>query len=225
MSKQGKFITFEGGEGVGKSTQIKLLHNHLQHQGLDVVITREPGGTIVAESIRDMLVTGAANKWDAESELLLINLARRDHIMKVIKPALSSGCWVLCDRFIDSTYAYQGLAQSVSLGLIQLLHKNFCDNLWPDCTFILDMDPCASLIRANARDPHSNENRYEQMDLKFHQGVRNAFLDIASQHPSRCHLIDCSQAVEDDCSQAVEDVFASLQYVISEKLCNAVVQC
>lgn len=190
----GLFITLEGGEGSGKSTQVGLLHELLQRAGRDVVVTREPGGVPSAERIRELLVTGKADAWDPLSETLLFYAARMEHMKKLIGPALAQGKIILCDRFADSTRVYQGIGKQVSMKFIDGLHALTLGSFAPDITFILDIDPKAGLARAARRAGH--ENRFESMDMAFHEKVRKGFLDIAKKEPGRCVVIDASQPSE-----------------------------
>lgn len=182
------FITIEGGEGTGKSTLIKALAAALVPYGYDVVTTREPGGSDGAEEIRNLLVTGGTDRWDAMTELLLVNAARRDHAERVIRPALARNALVLCDRYIDSTRCYQG-SRGVPRALIDRLHTDTI-GLDPDLTFILDMPPEGGLARAGAR---GGDARFESMGLAYHTALRNAFRGIAEAEPDRCVLINASQ--------------------------------
>lgn len=188
----GKFITFEGGEGTGKTTQIKLLAEGLRAQGHDVVTTREPGGAPGADSIRSLLVSGATDKWDPLSECLLLFAARREHLNKTIWPALKQGAWVLCDRFSDSTMAYQGYGHDVAKPFIQGLYDAVVGDFAPDLTLILDLDVKVGLDRANTRNTEtaSGEDRFERLDEAFHERLRQGFLDIAQHEPDRCAVID-----------------------------------
>lgn len=190
---RGKFITFEGGEGSGKTTQIALLRDHLEMQGLPVLCTREPGGTPDAEAIRALLLTGATCRFDPMTELLLMFASRRDHLVKKIWPALAAGTWVLCDRFADSSMAYQGYGQGLGQEVVQGMYDLVVGTFKPDLTFILDIDPSEGLARAKPRnDTTTNEDRFERMGDAFHQKIRQAFLDIAAQNPDRCVLLDAS---------------------------------
>jgi dTMP kinase len=194
------FITFEGGEGTGKSTQVKLLAERLRASGRDVLTTREPGGTDQAEQIRTLLVTGLVNKWLAGEEALLIYAARSTHVREVIRPALSQGKTVICDRYIDSTRAYQQYAGSCSPTLLDMLDHHFVSPTTPNLTFIFDLDPFISLQRANVRNAGS-EDRFERMGMAFHQNVRDGFLAIAKANGKRCKVIDASRTVEDVSAQ------------------------
>jgi len=184
-----RFITFEGGEGSGKSTQIKILKNKLSKKH-KVIITREPGGTKEAELIRNLLVRGKSNKWSGTTEVLLNFTARKDHVDKVILPSLKKKMWVLCDRFSDSTLAYQGYGRNVSEDLIKSLNKSLINNLKPKITFLFDIDPKIGLRRSKKRN--NNELRYENMPLSYHKKIRNAYLDMAKKNKKRIKIIDAS---------------------------------
>ena len=184
-----RFITFEGGEGSGKSTQIKILKNRLSKRH-KVIITREPGGTKEAELIRNLLVKGKSNKWSGTTEVLLNFTARKDHVDKIILPSLKKNMWVLCDRFFDSTLAYQGYGRNVSEDLIKNLNKSLINNLKPKITFLFDIDPKVGLKRSKKRN--NNELRYENMPLSYHKKIRNAYLDIAKKNKKRIKIIDAS---------------------------------
>lgn len=191
---QGRFITFEGGEGVGKSTQIRRLAERLTAAGHEVVATREPGGSPGAEAIRDLLVKGAADRWSPVTETLLMYAARRDHIERVIRPALGRGAWVVCDRYADSTRAYQGAAGGTDPGLIAAMETFVLEQVRPDLTLVFDLAPEAGLARAADRT-HA-ETRFESKGAAFHARLRQAFLDIARAEPGRCEVIDASQAID-----------------------------
>lgn len=186
----GKFITFEGGEGAGKSTQLRRLAERLVADGLEVVTTREPGGSPGAESIRDLVLNGSADRWSPVTETLLMYASRRDHIERVIVPALARGAWVACDRFADSTRAYQGAAGGVADALIDGLEAHVLEGVTPDLTLVFDMDPQIGLARAAARA--GSEMRFESKGLAFHQRLRSGFAAIAARHPERCVVIDAS---------------------------------
>lgn len=188
----GKFITLEGGEGAGKSTQVKRLAAALSARGINVVQTREPGGTPGAEDIRSLLVTGDPVRWDAMTETLLHYAARRAHVEKTVKPALARGAWVISDRFADSTMAYQGYAGSVGREAVAALHKLVLGDFAPDLTLVLDLPVETGLARAKARMSGSSqaEDRYERMGLAFHESLRAAFHEIARREPERCRLVD-----------------------------------
>lgn len=191
---RGRFITLEGGEGAGKSTQARALAQLLRARGKGVVETREPGGTPGAEEIRALLVNGEPGRWDAWSEALLVFAARRDHVERVIRPALARGDWVVCDRFLDSTVAYQGYARGLGAGAIEALHALVIGRLRPDLTLVFDLDPATGLARAAAR--RGGEGRFEAQDLAFHQRLRDGFQAIARAEPGRCALIDAGQPLE-----------------------------
>ncbi len=190
----GRFITFEGGEGAGKSTQVKLLSERLGGTH-DVVVTREPGGTVEAEAIRALLVTGHVGRWSAEAEALLNYAARDSHLGRVIRPALERGAVVLCDRFMDSTRAYQGYAGGGRMQLIDELEHSIVGPTRPDMTLIFDLDVDLGLARAGGR-ANSHEDRFERKGRDFHEKLRQGFLDIARREPERCRVIDASQRVE-----------------------------
>ncbi len=185
------FVTFEGGEGAGKSTQIARLHEALSAQGIPVTATHEPGGTEGAQAIRQLLVNGPEERWLPASEILLFYAARLDLVERVVRPALANGAWVLCDRFADSTLAYQGYAMGQGVEKIRQLHQLMLGDFAPDLTFIFDLDPVLGLQRAVARD--GTKKRYEAMDIDFHQRLRAGFLDIAKHNPERCVVIDAAQ--------------------------------
>jgi dTMP kinase len=189
MSARGRLITFEGGEGAGKSTQIEHLEAALRAAGLPVIATREPGGTPGAEAIRGMLLGGAPDRWSPMTETLLLLAARQDHVGRVIEPALAAGRWVLCDRFIDSTRVYQGLAGALGLALIDQLHRIVFGEFRPDLTLILDLPAAAGLERRRAG---AGANRFERMDPDYHERVRAGFLAIARAEPERCRVIDAA---------------------------------
>ena len=186
------FITFEGGEGSGKTTQINFLSKYLKSRSFKVLITREPGGSEGAESIRKLLVTGTPGRWDVETEALLMYAARRDNYIRLIKPSLNDGKIVISDRFSDSTRVYQGLVGGISECKINTLHSFCLEETEPDLTFLLDINYHDGLARANARI--SNENRFESKGDKFHESIRKAYLKLASEHPSRINVIDASKS-------------------------------
>ena len=192
----GLFVTFEGGEGTGKSTQLKLLAEQLTAQGHHVVQTREPGGTAEAESLRALLVNGDTGRWTAEAEALLNYAARDSHLGKVIRPALALGHTVLCDRFMDSTRAYQGHAGGCDMRLLDSLETSIVGDARPNLTLVFDLDPAEGLARAKSRGDGS-EDRYERKGLAFHQALRRGFLEIAKGEPARCRVIDATGSVEE----------------------------
>ena len=187
-----RFISFEGGEGSGKSTQIKLLAKRLAKYG-EVITTREPGGTIEAEIIRNLLVKGKKNKWSGVVETLLLYAARKDHIDKIIDPSLKKNKWVLCDRFKESTLVYQGYGKNVDIDLIKKLDKIITNNLTPGLTFILDIDPIIGLKRSKRKS--NTETRYENMSLRFHNKIRKAFRTIAKSNKKKFILINANQDI------------------------------
>ncbi len=195
-----KFITFEGGEGTGKSTQARLLADYLIQQGHKVVLTREPGGSPGAEIIRDLLVSGAIDRWTPISEALMMYAARADHWQNLIQPELAKGTWVICDRFADSSMAYQGYGRGVDLKFLQQLYKMVIGDKQPDRTFVLDINPEIGLQRSferlNASGKNVSEGRFEAMDLDFHRRLRNGFLEIARMNPDRCIVIDATKSLQ-----------------------------
>jgi dTMP kinase len=189
----GRFITLEGGEGTGKSTQARRLAQRLAGEGREVVATREPGGSSGAEAIRALLVEGAADRWSATSETLLMYAARLDHIERVIAPALARGAWVVCDRFLDSTRAYQGAGGGAPTALIEALERDVVGSTRPDLTLILDLPVGVGLKRAAGRA--AGEGRFEAKGVAFHKRLRQSFLDIAAAEPGRCAVIDARATV------------------------------
>jgi dTMP kinase len=192
----GTFVTFEGGEGTGKSTQLKLLADAVMARGLSLIQTREPGGTPEAEALRALLVNGDPGRWTAEAEALLNYAARASHLQKIIRPALASGKFVLCERFSDSTRSYQGHAGGCDLKLLDALEAAIVGDTRPALTLILDIDPALGLARAKSRAGGS-EDRYERKGLEFHQRLRAGFLQIAAAEPGRCKVIDASGSIAD----------------------------
>ncbi len=186
------FITFEGGEGTGKSTQAKRLAEHLRSLGRTVVLTREPGGTEQGEAVRNLLVNGDPARWSATAEALLNNTARDAHLRDVIQPALQRGDIVISDRFMDSTRAYQGHAGHCPMALIDELEKHVVGATRPDMTLVFDLDPAIGLSRAKTRGA-GIEDRYERKGLAFHEALRKGFLTIAAAEPARCKIVDASQ--------------------------------
>lgn len=199
--QKGLFITFEGGEGVGKSTQVKRLQAFLVGAGIETLVTREPGGTDGANAIRSLVVEGTADRWPAASEALLMYAARLDHVEKVIKPALARGVWVLCDRFSDSTLAYQGYGRDLGPEFIRRLERLTLDGFKPDLTLLMDLPPDVGLTRAAAR---GGPDRFEKMGLGFHLQLRDAFLDIARHARERIAVVDAS-GDEDSVAAAILD--------------------
>ena len=207
----GLFITLEGGEGAGKSTQIQMLKSALEEIGYSLLLTREPGGSKGGELIRPLLVSGQAD-WDAVSETLLFSAARRDHLTHKVWPALKEGKIVLCDRFADSTLAYQGYGRGdnpKTQQIVKRLYKIVAGDFEPDLTLILDIDPKIGLKRSCDRAGNT-EKRFENMDFSFHENLRNGFLKIASDNPKRCHVVDANRTPE--------EVHADIMKIITEKL-------
>ena len=196
---QPRFITLEGGEGAGKSTQARLLAACLSQLGHRVTLTREPGGAPGAEAIRHLLVTGETGRWMPRAEALLHFAAREEHLVHTIRPALARGEWVICDRFVDSSFAYQGAALGLGRDFIETLRNLIVGEDMPILTLILDIDAAQGMARAseraNAKDSQ-REDRYERMDAQFHETLRQAFLSIASTDPRRCAVIDAAQSEE-----------------------------
>ena len=192
--KPGLFITFEGGEGGGKTTQSALLRKALEQEGFPVIHTREPGGTEGAEQIRNLLVQGDAVTWEKMTELFLHFAARIEHVEKLLRPALAAGNIVICDRFVDSTLSYQGYGHELGAEIIQMMHSIAIGNFQPDVTFILDISPEKGVERANSRG--GTDNRYEQMGKAFHARVRQGFQEIARNNPGRCILLNAANPIE-----------------------------
>jgi len=192
--RKGRFITVEGGEGTGKSTQVRMLAECLRSLGIDVAVTREPGGTHAAEVIRTLLVEGDVHRWSPVSEVLLHYAARREHLDRTILPALAAGQWVVCDRFADSTMAYQGCGLGLGREFVAGLHGLVVGDLGPDLTLVLDLPVEEGLARAGARG--GGDDRYEQMDMDFHQRVREGFLAIAASEAERCVVVDAGGTPE-----------------------------
>lgn len=187
---RGRFITLEGGEGAGKSTQINMLAEKLTTAGIPLVTTREPGGTPGAETIRNLFVSGGTDRWSAATEACLANAARADHVERLIRPALERGDWVLCDRYVDSTYAYQGGAGGIADADLLALHHVATGNLWPDLTLLLDLDPEVGLARTHTR--RSGATRFEGHGLAYHQHVAARFHARAAADPQRVRTIDAA---------------------------------
>jgi len=198
----GFFIAFEGGEGSGKTTQINKLAESLANDGYKVTTTREPGGTPDAETIRDLVVQRGGGDWTPMAEMLLIYAAREMHLQQVIHPALEEGKIVLCDRFIDSTTAYQGYGHGLDLDIIQKIRTLVMGTFQPDLTLILDLEPEIGLQRSGRRlaaeelNIDQTEDRFENMDIDFHNRLRAGFLEIAKQEATRCHVVDAAQDIE-----------------------------
>jgi dTMP kinase len=203
-----RFITFEGGEGVGKSTQVKRLLVRLNRMDIEAVRTREPGGTPKAEAVRAFILQGRSESWGAGAEAVLFAAARYDHVSSLIAPSLDSGKWVISDRFHDSTRAYQGLTGGVDDKLIRGLETLALDGHQPDITFILDMDPATAFARVNNREIEkalaTTGDRFEKEDLEWHRRLRQSFLAIAKANPERCVVLPAGQS-EDALEQEIWD--------------------
>ena len=201
----GCFITLEGGEGTGKSTQVRRLAAALEARGIKTLVTREPGGAPGAEEIRKLMVEGEPGRWNAITETLLAYAARADHVARTIGPALTEGRWVISDRFSDSTFAYQGTGRGLDRETIRRIDSAVLDDFAPDLTLILDLDVATGLARAHARmvDQAGAENRFEKFGPEFHEKLRQSFLDIARRFPDRCRVIDASGSED----QVAEQIF------------------
>ena len=208
----GRFITFEGGEGAGKSLQIGLLAERLRGMGLDVALTREPGGSPGAERIRALLLEGGAAPLDPFAAALMFFAARQDHLATTIRPALALGAVVLCDRFVDSTLAYQGVAGHVPKDVLSKLSALVIGTTMPDATIIIDIDPEIGLTRAEARRNIGQADRFEAESLSFHRSIRQAFLDIARNEPERCRVVSGDVAPD----MVERSVWASLQAILAQ---------
>jgi dTMP kinase len=192
----GRFITLEGGEGAGKSTQAALLAERLAGLGIDVVKTREPGGSPGAEIVRDIVLSGLAKPFGPQSEALLFAAARRDHLETLIRPALVSGKWVISDRFVDSTRVYQGILGKAGLHLVRALERITVGDALPDLTLLLDLPAEIGLARARARRAGGAPDRFEGEDLGFHQRLNAAFREVAAEEPGRCVVVDANRPAE-----------------------------
>ena len=209
----GRFISFEGGEGAGKSTQLRRLAERIRAAGVrEVVATREPGGSPGAEALRELLVRGSADRWSPLCETLILYAAREDHLQRTIRPALARGAWVLCDRFADSTRAYQGVGGGEDRGLIARLEAEVIGPTWPELTLIFDLPVEDGLARAASRG--GAETRFEAKGEAFHGRLRQGFLDIARREPERCVVLDAAaarDAVTDAAWAAVRARFPELR--------------
>ncbi len=195
MGAKGLFITFEGGEGTGKSTQVAILAEYLRQQGHAVLSTREPGGTKSAEAIRKLLVTGETGSLSSTAEALLNYAARDDHLRRVIRPALARGEIVLCDRFMDSTRAYQAYAGDCPAALVDALEREVVDGTRPDLTLVFDLPVETGLSRAAVRGDGKGEDRFERFGREFHDRLRQAWQRIAREDPQRCKLVDATGSI------------------------------
>ncbi len=212
---QGYFVSFEGGEGAGKSTQVELLSLRLKNIGCKVLSTREPGGSIGAEKIRSLLVSGHVERWDPLTEALLHNAARLDHLNSTILPALKDGNWVVCDRFCDSTLAYQGYGQGVDKNTLALIQKCVVTKD-PDITFVLDIPVDQGFKRLKER--FEKLSRYEKMNLEIHERLRHGFLSIAKENSNRCKVIDASLEPEDIHEQIWNIMCDRFSNIITQKV-------
>ncbi len=207
---KGLFITFEGGEGAGKSTQIKLLADYLEKKGKNIVLTREPGGTPGADEIRALLTTGDANRWDKKTELFLFMAARSNHLVKKIWPAMEKGDIVISDRFFDSSLAYQCYGYGYDADFYQesqMLYRCVAGDFMPDLTLLLDIDPEIGIHRSATRAGENIEQRFEKKGIAFHQNIRNGYLQLAKTYPNRYKIINANQSVEmvqNDIAQVVD---------------------
>jgi len=188
--KPGQFITFEGGEGAGKTTQAKMLVEALEGAGIETLMTREPGGTFGAEAIRDLVLEGTSDRWSGMTELLLMYAARLDHVEKLIKPALERGVWVISDRFSDSSLAYQGYARGLGPDKVKTLHAAVMDEFEPDLTILFDIDPILAQKRVETRG--EDLSRFDAESIAFHNTLREAFLNIAKNNPKRVFTVDAA---------------------------------
>jgi dTMP kinase len=207
---RGRFIAFEGGEGAGKSTQVRAVVARLRDRGLEVVQTREPGGSPGAEILRNLLVTGEAGRWSPLSELLMMYAARSDHLEKVIRPALERGAWVVCDRFADSSRAYQGAGGGVAPAFIEAVDEAVVADTQPDLVIVMDMPVEAGLRRAAARG--DTENRFESKGAAFHERLRQGFLNRAAAVPERYRVVDADRAID----AIAADIWAALEAAFPE---------
>lgn len=208
MTGRGRFISLEGGEGAGKSTLTIGLCEALSECGKTVIATREPGGTPNAEAIRDILVSGATDRWLPTSEALLLYAARQEHVERHIKPALEAGQWVICDRFADSTRAYQGAAGNLSASWVNALNELVLGDFEPDLTLILDLDPEVGLERTRSRG--EKVTRFEAHGLEYHRALCEGFLAIARDHPERCAVLDASQSADQILKSAMREIQSRL---------------
>ncbi len=208
---RGCFITFEGIEGAGKSTQIRRLAVELRDKNDEIIVTREPGGSPGAEAVRHVLLSGAAEPFGPETEALLFAAARSDHIEQVIRPAVERGAVVLCDRFFDSSCVYQGVTGNLDLDFMAIVERVAINGMMPDMTMILDIDPEEGLRRATARRGTNIVDRFERETVAIHQKRRDAYLTIATREPERCVVIDATQTQDEVANVITEAVLAVLE--------------
>lgn len=206
---KGRFLTLEGTEGVGKTTNRDFIENYLRSEGIPLLVTREPGGTPLAEQLRELLLAPRDEPVDATAELLMVFAARAQHLNQVIVPALAQGTWVLCDRFTDATYAYQGAGRGLSCSMIEALETMVQGSLRPDCTLILDIDVKTGLERASQR---GDLDRFETEKLEFFEKVRNGYRERADAAPERYRIIDAGQTLE----QVQSDIRTLLQQMLGD---------
>ncbi len=214
-----KFITFEGGEGAGKSTQVRLLANRLQRLGHEVVMTREPGGSLRAEAIRKLLLEGRVAKFGPFAEALMFSIARDDHLETIIRPTLAKGSWVICDRFMDSTMAYQGAGGNLPSSLIRALERTVVGDTRPALTILIDLPPTVGIGRARARQQQATggvADRFESMDMEFHERLRKAFLAIARRNRDRIAVFD-GERPPDELAKQIWDL-VSTRYALAPKV-------
>lgn len=216
--RRGFFVTFEGGEGAGKSTQITRLARALREAGHDVVVTREPGGSTGAEAVRHVLLSGAAEPFGPKMEAVLFAAARSDHVEQVIRPAVTRGAIVLCDRFLDSSRVYQGVTGNLDPEFMARLEEVTVNGMMPDMTLILDIDPELGLQRAHARRGNDVADRFEKETLDIHLRRREAYLAIAADEPERCVVIDASHDAEEVSQTVIAAVFARLNVEADKSL-------
>lgn len=205
MNRRGNFLSIEGGEGVGKSTQIVALANAIRNAGHDVIVTREPGGTQGAEAIRQLLLSGSAERWLSRAEALLFAAARSDHVERLIMPALEGGKWVICDRFLDSSRAYQGGGSGLSDADILALHQIGSNGLLPDRTLVLTLDAAEAANRAAIRD-NNKPDRIGGRQASFHSDVNAAFRRFAAMEPARVRLVDAAGNAEDVTKRMLSEI-------------------
>lgn len=220
--EHGKFITLEGGEGAGKTTQAKLLVAALNEVGIETVLTREPGGTFGAEAIRKLVLDGNQDRWSGMTEVLLMYAARVDHVEKLIMPALERGAWVISDRFADSSRAYQGYARGVDLNRVSAVHSAVMDGFEPDLTILFDIDPVIAMKRVETRGEELS--RFDAETMEFHNSLRTAFLDIAQKNQDRFFTLDAGEkreAVHTRMIYAVTQKFPQLAGRLSTRLDSA----
>lgn len=220
--EHGKFITLEGGEGAGKTTQAKLLVAALNEVGIETVLTREPGGTFGAEAIRKLVLDGNQDRWSGMTEVLLMYAARVDHVEKLIRPALERGAWVISDRFADSSLAYQGYARGVDLNRISEVHSAVMDGFEPELTILFDIDPVLAMKRVETRGEELS--RFDAESMEFHNSLRTAFLDIAEKNNDRFFTLDAGEkreAVHTRMIYAMTQKFPQLAGRLSTRLDSA----